>query len=114
MDWIESLKGLPLPVGILVVFTVCMIGMLRSVFKRVVDPLTKSHQETAESIRKGLGENTEAVRRSVDHNEEIIKNHLSHNGDLWHEVQGEMRAIADNLRTMNDRHRKYDRDEDRR
>ena len=111
MDWIKSLQGLPLPVGILAVFTICMIGVLRSVFTRVIDPLTKSHQETSESIRKGLDENTNAVKKSVEHSEKIIENHLSHNGDLWHEVQGEMRAITDSLRTMNGRHRKYDEDE---
>jgi len=84
MNWVESLQGLPVPISILVVFTFCLFLILRSVFKRVVDPMAQSNKETAETIRKGLDANTEAVkenadavRQSVEHNETIITNHLS-------------------------------------
>jgi len=106
--WIDSLKGLPLPIGILVVFTVCMIGILRSVFRRVVDPLTKSHNETAETLRKGLDANTEAVKESVKHSETIITNHLSGQAQRDELMLAEMRGVATAVERMNYRHRSTD------
>lgn len=109
-EWVSSLRGLPLPVGILVVFTICMMGMLKAVFKHVVTPLPKSQRETSETIRRGLDENTAAAKKAVEHNEKIIENHLSHNGELWWEVQREIRAVSNGLSVMNSRHRKYDKE----
>jgi len=117
--WIDSLKGLPLPVGILVVFTVCLAAMLRSVFKRVVDPLTKSHEQTAEVLRKSieqhtesltksLDENTESVRKATEHNEEIISNHLSKSAKRDAALILEMRNVAAAIETINNRRRELD------
>lgn len=121
MRWIDSLKGLPLPVGILVIFTVCLAAMLRSIFKRVVDPLTKSHEQTAEvlkesierhteSLTKSLDENTEAVRQATKHNEEIIGNHLSKAAKRDAALIREMREVVTSIEIMNSRHRSGDKD----
>jgi len=106
--WIDSLKGLPLPIGILVIFTVCMIAVLRSVFRRVVDPLTKSYQATMETLKSSLDENTKAVKESVKHNETIITNHLSKSAKRDTAMLLEMRNVADSIKVMNERHRKDD------
>jgi len=109
-DWIKALGDLPASIAVLVVFTVCLIGILRAVFRRVVDPMMKSHEETADAIRKGLDANTEAVKRSVEHTEKIVENHLSHNGDLWAEVKHEMHSMTESIDAMNNRNRKYDKE----
>jgi len=106
--WIDSLKGLPLPVGILVVFTVCMVAILRSVFRQVVDPLTKSHEETAKTLRKGLDANTEAVKNSVEHNERIITNHLGAQAKRDSAMIQELRLATAAIDDMNHRRRLLD------
>jgi len=105
MGWIDSLKGLPLPVAILVVFAVCLILVLRSIFRRVVDPLAESHRETAETIKKALDTNTDAVKKSVDHNEAIIKNHLSKTGERDAAILAEMKGAVAAIDEMNHRRR---------
>ena len=90
MDWIDSLKGLPVPIGILVVFTVCVAAILRSIFRRVVDPLVKSSQDSADRIKEGLDKNSEAVESAVKSNETLIRNHLSRESERWEEVKKEL------------------------
>ena len=105
MGWIDSLKGLPLPVAILVVFAVCLILVLRCIFRRVVDPLAESHRETAETIKKALDTNTNAVKLSVEHNETIIKNHLSKTGERDAAILAEMKGAVAAIDEMNHRRR---------
>ncbi len=106
--WIDSLRGLPLPVAILVVFTACLAVIFRAVFKRVVDPLATSQKETAETIKKSLDKNTEAVKKSVEHNETIVTNHLVGQAKRDEAMLGEMKEVVTALEQMNDRRRAID------
>ena len=105
MEWIDSLQGLPVPVAILVVFAVCLIFVLRAIFRRVVDPLVASHRETAGTIKEALDTNTDAVKESVKHNETIIENHLSRTGKRDAEILAEMKGAVAAIDQMNHRRR---------
>jgi len=102
MDWISSLQGLPIPIAILVVFALCLVWVIKSILKRVVDPLANSNKETAKIIKDGLDANTEAVKKATEHNEKIINNHVSHTEAIFHEVITEMRAMNNRRRADDD------------
>ena len=108
MGWIDSLGGLPETVATLVVFVVCLILVIRSILKRVVDPLAKSNHETAEAIKQAIDTNTKAVEKAVDHNEKIITNHLSGQAARDEIILGEMRGVVTSIDTMNNRRRAGD------
>ena len=69
MDWVDSLGGLPETVATLVVFAFCVVWIIKAILKRVVDPLAKSNEATAQTLKQAIDTNTEAVKKSVDHNE---------------------------------------------
>jgi len=108
MDWIDSLGGLPETVATLVVFAFCIVWIIKSILKRVVDPLAKSHEASAETLRRAIDTNTEAVKKSVDHNETIITNHLSHEQEMHSLLIGEMKAVSSALQESNSRRRSGD------
>lgn len=108
MDWVDSLGGLPVPIAILVVFTVCVIWIIKAIMKRVVDPLAQAHHDTAETIKKAIDTNTDAVKKSVDHNDKIITNHLSGQAKRDEVMIAEMRGVVSVIETMNNRRRADD------
>ena len=110
MDWVNSLGGLPETVATLVVFAFCIVWIIKSILKRVVDPLAQSHRDTADVIRKAIDTNTDAVKKSVDHNETIITNHLSGQAQRDRVFLDEMRSVSSALEASNQRRRAEDGD----
>jgi len=108
MDWIKSLGGLPETVAILVVFAFCVVWIIKSILKRVVDPLARAHHETAETIKRAIDTNTRAVEQTVDHNERIITNHLSGQAQRDEIMLAEMRAVSTSIENINNRRRATD------
>jgi len=108
MGWIDSLGGLPETVATLVVFAFCVVWIIKSILKRVVDPLAKSHEASAETLRRAIDTNSDAVKKSVDHNETIIKNHLSREQEMHSLLVGEMKAVSTALLDANSRRRSGD------
>ena len=108
MGWIDSLGGLPETVAVLVVFTICIVWIIKCIIKRVVDPLAKSHQETAQTIKDAIETSAKAVEKSVDHNEKIINNHLSGQASRDEFILSEMKSVADSISRMNNRRREDD------
>jgi len=108
MDWVDSLGGLPETVATLVVFAFCIVWIIKAILKRVVDPLAKSNEASAETLKRAIDTNTEAVKKSVDHNETIITNHLSHEQEMHRLLVGEMKAVSSALLDANSRRRSGD------
>ena len=108
MGWIDSLGGLPETIATLVVFALCLIWIIRSIMKRVVDPLARSNKETAETLKNAIDTNTKAVEKSVDHNEKIITDHLSSQEARDRIILDEMREVANAITASNQRRREGD------
>ena len=108
MGWIDSLGGLPVPVAVLVVFSLCIVWVIRAILKRVVDPLAKSNADTAETIKSAIDTNTKAVEKSLEHNETIITNHLSHEQEMHKMLVDEMKAVSSAINESNSRRRAGD------
>lgn len=108
MDWVNSLGGLPETVATLVVFAFCVVWIIRAILKRVVDPLAKSNQQTADTLKDAIDTNTEAVKKSVEHNEKIITNHLSGQEARDSLFLAEMREVTETLKDSNNRRRAAD------
>jgi hypothetical protein len=108
MGWIDSLGGLPETIAVLVIFTLCVIWIIKAIMKRVVDPMAKSNADTAATIKQAIDTNTEAVKKSMDHNEKIIGNHLSGQAARDELFLSEMRSVADAVEKSNSRRRAGD------
>ena len=108
MGWIDSLGGLPVPVAVLVVFSLCIVWVIKAILKRVVDPLAKSNADTAETIKSAIDTNTKAVEKSLEHNETIITNHLSHEQEMHKMLVDEMKAVSSAINESNSRRRAGD------
>jgi len=69
MGWVADLASLPAVVAILVVFTACLIGVIRYVGKRVVDPfetLIGNHLEHLTEEQKEDRTERIKMRESLD------------------------------------------------
>ena len=108
MDWVDSLGGLPETVATLVVFAFCIVWIIKAILKRVVDPLAKSNEATAQTLKQAIDTNTEAVKKSVDHNETIITNHLSHEQEMHKLLVDEMKTVSSVLQESITRRRSGD------
>lgn len=77
MNWIKDLGDLPVAVGVIVVFTVCLGAVLRLIFKRVVDPLAN------------------AIKTNTDSLKQVVENHLEHDREERAQTRDAMKNQAE-------------------
>ena len=73
MTWIRDLSDLPVAVGVIVVFTVCLWGILRVIFKRLVDPMSDAIKTNTDSLKRVVENHLEHDREDRAQTREIMK-----------------------------------------
>ena len=108
MSYLGDLSSAALLIVALWIVAVKIISPLLKSHEDAVERLAKAQEDSAKKLKEGLDHNSEVLKESVEQNERIIKNHLSHETERNEAILREMRAVADAVEKMNNRHREYD------